>query len=119
MKEARSPMTPLSTNTHVHVPPNASTDTTLDSLLTQARSEGLRVVGTANFFDMQVFPEFTKRALDHGIHPLLGIEIITFDSDLEAAGWTVNDPQNPGRYYLQGRGLSAARVAAGVSATAR
>ncbi len=30
-------------------------------------------------------------------------------------GWTVNDPQNPGRYYLQGRGLSVALAAAGAS----
>lgn len=119
MKRARSSTAPVVANTHVHVPPNASTDNTLDSLLTQARSEGLRVVGSSNFFDMQVLPEFTKRALEQGIYPLLGIEIITYDRDLEAAGWTVNDPQNPGRYYLQGRGLSAARVAAGASATAR
>jgi hypothetical protein len=109
----------LSTNTHVHVPPNFSSDTTLDQLLAQARSEGVRAVGTSNFFGMQVFPSFMKRAKEFGIHPLLGVEIITVDSELEEAGWTVNDPQNPGRYYLQGRALNADLVAAEASPVAR
>lgn len=118
MNQLNRPTGTLPINTHVHVPPNASTDTTLDSLLAQARSEGVRVIGTSNFFDMQVFPEFTKRALEHGIHPLLGVEIISYDSDLESAGWTVNDPQNPGRYYIQGRGLNADLVNTRASSTA-
>lgn len=107
------------TNTHVHIPPNFSTDTTLDALLAQARSEGLRAVGTSNFFDLQVLPSFIDRARDQGVHPLLGVEMITVDTELEKAGWTINDPANPGRYYLQGRGLNADLVRSGKSETAR
>lgn len=106
------------TNTHVHVPPNFSSDETLDELLIRARVEGLRAIGTSNFFDMQVFPSFVERARSHGLHPLLGIELITVDAELEAQGWTVNDPQNPGRYYLQGRGLHLQRSSAIESGTA-
>lgn len=109
----------LSTNTHVHVPPNFSSDTTLDQLLTQARSEGVRVVGTSNFFGLEVLTGFTTKAREFGIHPLLGVEIITVDAELEAQGWTVNDPQNPGRYYLQGRGLNAGLIEADASPVAR
>lgn len=105
-------------NTHVHIPPNFSTDEHLDRLLLRARSEGLRAIGTSNFFDMQVFPRFVERARACGLHPLLGIEIITVDAELETRGWTVNDPQNPGRYYLQGRGLSLPRASAMASETA-
>lgn len=106
-------------NTHVHVPPNFSSDGTLDQLLRQAQAEGLRAMGTSNFFDLQVFGMFTERTREAGIHPLLGIEVITVDAELETAGWTVNDPQNPGRYYLQGRALDAGRALLGASATAR
>ncbi|GAA3871403.1 hypothetical protein [Tessaracoccus defluvii] len=106
---------PFSANTHVHVPPNASSDDTLDSLLAQARTEGLEVIGTSNFFDLQVLPRFVERTRAAGLYPLAGTEVITVDADLEARGWTVNDPQNPGRYYLQGRGLSVALAAAGAS----
>ena len=106
MQKLDRPGGPLPINTHVHVPPNASSDKTLEALMDQAHREGVRLMGTSNFFDMQVFPEFTERALARGILPLLGIEIITVDKELERKGWTVQDPYNPGRYYLQGRALN-------------
>ncbi len=106
MNKSARPPGPLPVNTHIHVPPNASSDATVPALLAQARSEGLLLAGTSNFFDMQVFPEFTKQAVAHGILPLLGVEVITVDQDLANLGWTVHDPYNPGRYYLQGRSLN-------------
>jgi hypothetical protein len=41
-----------------------------------------------------------------GILPLFGVEIIAVDQILLAAGTRINDPANPGRVYVCGKGIS-------------
>ncbi|MCA0295831.1 MAG: hypothetical protein LCH96_11095 [Actinobacteria bacterium] len=109
-------------NTHVHVPPNFSAFTTVDDAVGAAAAEGALAVGISNFFDQQVYGRFAEAATQAGIVPLYGLEFITLDHDLAAAGVRVNDPANPGRLYLCGKGIApfaprseaAARIAAAI-----
>ncbi len=96
-------------NTHVHVPPNFSAFTTPADVVDTARAEGVRAIGISNFYDQQVYGRFAELCRSAGIVPLFGLEFITLVPELEAAGTRVNDPANPGRMYLCGKGIRAAK----------
>ncbi len=92
-------------NTHVHVPPNFSAFSTPEDVVESARAEGVRAIGISNFYDQQVYERFADLCADAGITALFGLEFITLIDDLEAAGVRINDPANPGRMYLCGKGI--------------
>lgn len=93
-------------NTHVHFPPNFSAFGTVEDVLETARAEGARAVGISNFFDQQVYARFAEQADEAGVVALYGLEFITLIDELAEAGVRVNDPANPGRMYLCGKGIS-------------
>lgn len=97
-------------NTHVHVPPNFSAFATVADAVDAAAREGATALGISNFFDQQVYADFAEHAGRAGIVPLYGLEFITLDEDLAAAGIRVNDPANPGRMYLCGKGIAPFKV---------
>lgn len=103
--EVASSATPV-VNTHVHFPPNFSAFTTVADAISAAAAEGTKALGISNFFDQQVYSEFATQATAAGIVPLYGLEFITLDEDLAAAGVRINDPSNPGRMYLCGKGIA-------------
>ncbi len=104
MDDADGPGHPI-VNTHVHLPPNFSAFETPEAAIRAARAEGARVVGASNFHDLRVYRRFADAAAAAGILPLFGIELITVVDDLRDAGIKVNDPGNPGRMYLCGKGI--------------
>jgi len=110
-------------NTHVHVPPNFSAFGTPESAIATAGAEGARVVGISNFHDQRVYRRFGDAAVAAGILPVFGLEFITVVDDLRDAGVKVNDPGNPGRMYLCGKGVDPfsepSAVAAGIASSAR
>ncbi len=102
-------MTTPIVNTHVHVPPNFSAFTSPEDVVETARAEGVRAIGISNFYDQQVYGRFAELCRAAGIVPLFGLEFITLVPDLEAAGVRVNDPANPGRMYVCGKGIDPFR----------
>ena len=96
-------------NTHVHFPPNFSAFRTVEDALEVAVAEGVGAIGISNFYDQQVYARFAEQAAAAGIVALFGLEFITLDPELEAAGVLVNDPANPGRVYFCGKGISPFR----------
>jgi hypothetical protein len=92
-------------NTHVHVPPNFSAFLDVDDVLATAVREHARVIGASNFHDHRVYRRFADGARAVGIVPLFGLEFITVLEDLRDAGTRINDPANPGRLYLCGKGV--------------
>jgi methylmalonyl-CoA mutase cobalamin-binding subunit len=96
-------------NTHVHVPPNFSAFASPEDVVETARAEGARAIGISNFYDQQVYGRFAELCRAAGIVPLFGLEFITLVPDLEAAGIRVNDPANPGRMYVCGKGIDPLR----------
>jgi hypothetical protein len=103
------PREPLVANTHVHVPPNFSAFATAEAAVAVAHAEGARVLGISNFHDQRVYRRFADAAVAAGIVPVFGLEFITVVDDLRDAGIRVNDPGNPGRMYLCGKGVDPFR----------
>ncbi len=93
-------------NTHIHVPPNFSAFATPEEAATMAAAQGARVVGISNFHDHRVYRRFADAARAAGVVPLFGIELIAVLEPLREAGTRVNDPANPGRLYLCGKGVN-------------
>lgn len=98
---------PLAFNTHLHVPPNFSAFTTVEDAVETAAREGVQVVGTSNFHDFGVYDRFASAARDRGLAPLFGLEFISVLEEEQRRGIKINDPANPGRAYICGKGIPA------------
>ncbi len=98
--------TPIRSNAHIHLPPNFSAFDTVAQAVGLAAEQGIQVLGVSNYYDYQVYREFADEAKRHGIFPLYGLEIITLDDDLLRQGIKINDPGNPGKFYLCGKGIT-------------
>lgn len=111
-------------NAHVHVPPNFSAFTTVAHAVELASAQGCVLLGTSNYYDFAVYAEFATRCQAAGVFPLFGLEMMCRDEALARQGVKVNDPANPGKVYLCGKGISrfdtlspgAAAIMAGVRA---
>lgn len=95
----------LRVNAHVHLPPNFSAFDSVEQAVQQATREQIDVLGASNYYDYTVYHDFATRARAARIVPLFGIEIIALLEDLQQAGVRINDPVNPGRMYLCGKGI--------------
>jgi mannitol-1-phosphate/altronate dehydrogenase len=93
-----------SVNTHVHLPPNFSAFDSAEQAVRLAAAEGVWVLGSSNYYDFRAYRRFAAAAAVAGVVPLFGLEINTFASDL--VGMRINDPANPGRFNLCGKGLT-------------
>ncbi len=94
------------TNAHIHLPPNFSAFQSVAQAVDLAAEQGLSLLGASNYYDHSVYHDFAARAQSRGIFPLFGIEIICLLDDLQSAGVRINDPANPGKMYLCGKGIS-------------
>lgn len=93
-------------NSHVHLPPNFSAFTTVAQAIDLAQAEGIQVLGVSNYYDYEVYGDFAQGARQAGIFPLFGLEIICLIDDLVRAGVKINDPGNPGKMYICGKGIT-------------
>lgn len=93
-------------NTHIHLPPNFSAFQSVEQAIDKGAAEGLVVLGAGNYYDFRVYEQFTDLALAKGIFPLFGTEIIAMQEDLRRQGIRVNDPVNPGKTYICGKGIT-------------
>ena len=97
----------IEVNAHIHLPPNFSSLPDAVTATRLAREEGVRILGISNYYGVETYCDFADACLRRGVFPLFGLEIILHDESLARSGWRVNDPQNPGKIYLCGRGLTA------------
>jgi hypothetical protein len=100
------PAPPPRVNTHVHLPPNFSAFDSIGQAVSHAAEQNVGVLGVSNYYHYDVYGEFVERARGRGIFPLFGLEIISMQSDLRDAGVKVNDPGNPGKTYICGKGIT-------------
>ena len=96
----------LSNNGHIHLPPNFSAFTTPAQAVELAAEQGVQVLGATNYYNYTVYQTFASEAKARGVFPLFGLEIITLVDDLVQAGIKVNDPGNPGKFYICGKGIT-------------
>ncbi len=92
-------------NAHIHLPPNFSAFETLTQAVSLAAAQNVRVLGASNYYDYSIYADFAARARAQGIFPLFGLEIICLIDSLQDEGVKINDPGNPGKMYLCGKGM--------------
>lgn len=105
-------------NAHIHTPYSFSAFGSIPEALDKAVAEGVRVVGINDFYSTDGFREWHDGCSERGLFPLYGIEFMALDGTMQASGLRVNDPANPGRIYLSGKGLAYPPVLAGPPAEA-
>ncbi len=96
----------LNVNGHFHTPYSFSAFTEIIQAVDMARHEHVKVLGINDFYTTDGYIEFATLAKSAGIFPLFNIEFMSLQKDLQAKGVRVNDPNNPGRTYFSGKGLS-------------
>ena len=96
---------PVRVNAHIHLPPNFSAFDSVEEAVRLAAEQKIDVLGTSNYYDYHVYREFADRASKQRIFPLFGIETIALLDGLATDGIKLNDPGNPGKMYLCGKGI--------------
>ena len=98
-------VTPLHVNAHIHTPYSFSSFSGLDQAFEMAVKENIKVLGINDFYVTDGYGEFAGLAHKNNIFPLFNFEAIALSKDMQNKGIRVNDPSNPGRTYLCGKGL--------------
>ena len=96
----------LKVNSHIHLPPNFSAFQTVAQAIELSSAQGIRVLGVSNYYDYDVYGDFAEGARKAGIFPLFGLEIICLIDELVKGGVKINDPGNPGKMYVCGKGIT-------------
>lgn len=102
----REPQWEGGVNTHIHLPPNFCAFDNVAQAAHMAVDQGIRVAGMSNYYDFGVYTDFARLTAPNGIFPLFGVEIIALIRELVEAGVKINDPGNPGKIYVCGKGIS-------------
>jgi hypothetical protein len=93
-------------NAHLHTPYSFSAFSDVSQALDMAVAEGVKVVGINDFYSTDGYEAWADGCNSRGLYPLFNIEFISLNEEDQKAGLRVNDPGNPGRTYLSGKGLS-------------
>jgi hypothetical protein len=93
-------------NAHLHTPYSFSAFNDVNQALDMAVAEEVRVVGINDFYTTAGYDAWAAGCKERGLYPLFNIEFISLNEADQKAGLRVNDPGNPGRTYLSGKGLS-------------
>lgn len=93
-------------NSHIHLPPNFSAFESVAQAIELSAAQGIGVLGASNYYDFEVYGDFAEGARRTGIFPLFGLEIICLIDELVKAGVKINDPGNPGKMYVCGKGIT-------------
>jgi len=93
-------------NAHLHTPYSFSAFSDVSQALDMAVAESIKVVGINDFYTTAGYEAWAAGCRERGLYPLFNIEFISLNQADQKAGLRVNDPGNPGRTYLSGKGLS-------------
>lgn len=96
----------LNINCHLHTPYSFSAFKNIDDALDRAVAEDVKVVGINDFYTTKGYKEWAEGCKKRHLYPLFGIEFISLNQNDQNAGLRINDPINPGRTYLSGKGLT-------------
>jgi len=100
------PQTALKVNAHIHTPYSFSAFNSILEAVTLAAKENVNVLGINDFFVTDGHAEFAEFCLKSKIFPLFNIEFIGLNKADQKNGIKINDPNNPGRTYISGKGLA-------------
>ncbi len=97
---------PLKVNAHLHTPHSFSSFCCVEEAVLQAKKEGVKVLGINDFFTFDGYDAWSYQTIKNKLFPLFNVEFIGLDEEKKNKGQRVNDPANPGRTYLSGKGLA-------------
>lgn len=103
--QANTDLPLMKVNNHIHSPHSFSAFTDLGQAVQLAAEEKVLILGLNDFYVADGYGEFISKCLDHGVFPLLNIEMIGINKEDQQKGIRVNDPGNPGRTYISGKGM--------------
>ena len=95
----------LNVNGHLHSPYSFCSFDDIPQMFSMAREENVVLLGINDFFTVDGYKEFYQNALESGVFPLFNIEFIGLSGEMQQNNIRINDPVNPGRMYLSGKGL--------------
>ncbi len=96
----------IKVNAHLHSPYSFSAFKDIDEALDMALAEGVKVVGINDFYTTAGYQAWAEGCKARKLYPLFNIEFISLNEADQQAGLRVNDPGNPGRTYLSGKGMA-------------
>ncbi len=100
------PVIPQNVNAHIHTPYSFSSFSGMEQAFEMALDENIKVLGINDFYVTDGYDEFAELAEKNHIFPMFNIEAIALSKELQSKGIRVNDPNNPGRTYMSGKGLN-------------
>ena len=106
----------IDVNAHLHTPYSFSAFDDVAQALDMAAGEGVGVVGINDFYSLDGYKEWNDGCAERDLCPMFNIEFISLNAEDQAAGLRVNDPNNPGRTYISGKGLAYPVILAGKEA---
>ncbi len=92
-------------NGHIHSPYSFSAFHNIEQPFQMAKEEGISVLGINDFYSTDGYGEFAALAKQFRIFPLFNIEFMALQKAEQQSGIRINDPVNPGRTYMSGKGL--------------
>jgi len=94
------------TNGHIHTSESFSVFRSPTEAVWQAAREGIAVLGINDHYTVAGHDEFRRACKVAGIAATFSLEAVAVDRDAAEAGLKLNDPDNPGRIYLCGKGVT-------------
>jgi hypothetical protein len=94
------------TNNHVHTNHSFGVFRSPCDAVWRALEAGVEVYGINDFFTTSGHAEFAAACSAVALPATFNIECIAMDREAEAAGVLTNDPGNPGKTYLCGKGVT-------------
>jgi hypothetical protein len=94
------------TNCHIHTNESFSVFRSPSEAVWQAAQEKLAVLGINDHYTVAGHAEFRQACAVAGIAAAFSLEAVAMDRAAEAARLLLNDPDNPGRVYLCGKGVT-------------
>ena len=94
------------TNSHIHTNESFSVFRSPSEAVWQAAREGLAVLGINDHYTVAGYEEFRRACEIAGVAATFSFEALAMDRAAEVGGLLLNDPDNPGRVYLCGKGVT-------------
>jgi hypothetical protein len=94
------------TNSHIHTNESFSVFRSPSEAVWQAAREGVAFLGINDHYTTAGHDEFLRACEVAGIAAGFSMEAVALDAEMAAAGIKLNDPDNPGRIYLCGKGIT-------------
>ena len=94
------------TNCHIHTSESFSVFRSPSEAVWQAARENIAVLGINDHYTVAGHAEFRRACEVAGISAGFSMEAVAVDRPAAEAGLKLNDPDNPGRIYLCGKGIT-------------